>query len=113
MSPRDAQVSHALNRLSWQMKPDYLLATHKPSDVQPFVPDLDALTRLAARRTLDIDPESPDGDTAASREDHSFSADRFHQPARHGGSGILRLADRADTIYVCVQLGFTQDRRAS
>ena len=82
------------------MKPDYLLATHKPSDIQPFIPDLDELTRLAVKRSLDIDPKSPDGDTSAAREDKAFSADRFHQPARHGGSGILRLADRADTIYV-------------
>ena len=96
MSNRDAQVSHALNRLSWQMKPDYLLATHTPADTRPFIAELDELTRLAAKRGLGIDFTSPDGPDLGGRLDVHFSSERIHLPARHGGSGILRLKDRAD-----------------
>ena len=73
MSNRDAQVSHALNRLSWQMKPDYLLATHTPADTQPFIAELDELTHQAAKRGLGIDLASPDGPDPGGRLDAHFS----------------------------------------
>ena len=77
MSNRDAQVSHALNRLSWQMKPDYLLATHTPADTQPFIAELDELTHQAAKRGLGIDLASPDGPDPGGRLDAHFSSDFF------------------------------------
>ena len=45
------------------------------------------------------------------REDPAFSMDRFHFhiSARHGGSDILRLADRADAIYLSTLTNFLLD----
>ena len=48
---------------------------------------------------MGIDFTSPDGPDLGGRLDVHFSSERIHLPARHGGSGILRLKDRADAIY--------------
>ena len=99
VSRHDAQVSHALNRLSWQTKPDYLIATHLRSDTEHVIGRLDGTTRRALEDALAISAEDPD-ETEDDLPEPELSRSRIFMPARHGGTGVLRLADRVDAIFV-------------
>ena len=103
VSQQDAQVAHALNRLSWQTKPDYLIATHPRCDTARIIERLDETTRQAFEDALAISATSPDGDRDGMLEP-GLSAGRLFAPARHCGTGVLRLQDRADAIFVSTLL---------